>query len=34
MRKRFEALWAIRPEAVMTVVRLVARDMMGQGPMA
>ena len=34
MRKRFESLWAIRPEAVMTVVRLVARDMMGQGPMA
>lgn len=34
MRKRFESPWAIRPEAVMTVVRLVARDMMGQGPTA
>ena len=26
MRKRFEALWAIRPEAVPTVVRLLALD--------
>ena len=26
MRKRFESLWAIRPEAALTVVRLLARD--------
>ncbi len=26
MRKRFETLWAIRPEAALTVVRLMARD--------
>ena len=29
MRKRFESLWAIRPEASLTVVRLMSRDMAG-----
>lgn len=27
MRKRFESLWAIRPEATLTVVRLMSREM-------
>lgn len=27
MRKRFESLWAIRPEAVLSVVRLMSREM-------
>ena len=32
MRKRFETLWAIRPEATMTVLRLIARDMAATPP--
>ncbi len=29
MRKRFESLWAIRPEATASVVKLMAREMIG-----
>lgn len=34
MRKRFESVWAIRPEAALTVVRLMSREMASGAPQA